>query len=66
MGVVEFPPVLPKQPKTDLGSSLPCLCTEVALSKVQQCADKSVPESESQVSGHLTVEFCTSFGKAKH
>lgn len=43
MGIAEFPPVFPKQPKTDLGSSLACLGTEVALSKVQQSAGKSVP-----------------------
>lgn len=66
MGIAEFPLVFPKQPKPDLGSSLPCLGTEAALSKVQQCAGKSVPQSESQVSGHLTAEFCISFRKPKH
>lgn len=48
IGIAEFPPVFPKQPKTDLGSSLACLSTEVALPKVQQSADKSLPQLESQ------------------
>lgn len=33
MGIAEFPPVFPKQPKADLGSSLACVATEVSLSK---------------------------------
>lgn len=33
MGIAEFPLVFPKQPKTDLGSSLPCLGTEAAYPK---------------------------------
>lgn len=66
MGIAEFPSVFPKQPKTHLCSSLACLGTEVALSKLQQSAGKSVPQSESQVSGHFTDEFCISFGKPKH
>lgn len=67
MGIAEFPPVFPEQPKTDLHPSLVCLGTEVvALSKVQQSAGKSVPQRESQGSGHFTAEFCISFGKQKH
>lgn len=66
MGIAEFLPVFPKQLKADFGSALACVGTEVALSKVQESAGKSLPQSESQVSGHFTAEFCTSFGKAKH